>query len=84
MFRTIVPAAPASNPVTAASGRACAAFFAIPRRLWRRHRYRAGLRAMLRMGPHLIADSGMTMEVAEQEANAPFWQSPHVPPLRLF
>ena len=84
MFRTILSAAPASNPVTAAFGRARAAFLAIPPRFWRRHRYRAGLRAMLHMGPHLIADSGMTMEVAEQEANDPFWQSPYVPPLRPF
>ena len=63
-------------------------WIATPRRLlqewWNRYCYRQRLRALLLMGPHLIADIGMTMEEAEREADNPFWQSRHLPPLRYF
>jgi uncharacterized protein YjiS (DUF1127 family) len=48
----------------------------------RRRHYRAELRELLIMGPHFIADFGMTVAEAEQEANLPFWRSSLVPPLR--
>ena len=83
MQRTIAPAASVRNTNTT-FGHAFASTIAIARQLWRHHRYRADLHAMLHLGPHLFADIGMTKEYAEEEANAPFWQSPHVPPLRHF
>ena len=84
MSRTIASAARTPNTVTSAFVRLSAPFLTIPYRLWQRLRYRAGLRAILPMGPRLIADFGMTMEAAEQEVDPRFWQSPYVPPLRHF
>ena len=52
--------------------------------LIRRYDYRQQLRHLLSMGPHLIADFGMTIEEAEREANVPVWQSTHVPALRHY
>lgn len=82
MLRTITPATP--NASTAASGPGLTWFLSIPRQLWLRHRCRADLRNLLHLGPRLIADSGMMMEDIEQMADAPFWQSAHVPALRHF
>ncbi|MGD9511651.1 MAG: hypothetical protein AB7I59_26625 [Geminicoccaceae bacterium] len=42
---------------------------------WRgRRRYRAELRRLLRTGPHLLADIGLTPAVAACEARLPFWR----------
>jgi len=83
MQRTNPPTALVSNTDTAFD-RATATTIAVLRELWGRHRYRAGLRTILHFGPHLFADIGMTKQDTEQEANAPFWRSPYVPPLRYF
>jgi hypothetical protein len=86
MLRIITPAAPVPSPnsATIAPGLALVRFLAIPHWLWRRHRLRAGMRAVLHISPRLMEDSGMMMEDVEEMADAPFWQSAHVPPLRHF
>jgi uncharacterized protein YjiS (DUF1127 family) len=50
---------------------------------WRRVAYRAQLRDLLARGPHLVSDMGLTVEEAEREAGAPFWQY-RDPAMRLF
>ncbi len=37
-------------------------------------RYRAELARLLRIGPHLVEDIGLTMSDAEREADLPFWR----------
>jgi uncharacterized protein YjiS (DUF1127 family) len=39
-----------------------------------RHRYRQELRRLLRVGPHMIADVGLTQAQAGREAKKSFWQ----------
>ncbi len=39
-----------------------------------RHRYRQDLRHLLRAGPHIIDDIGMTRPEALHEAEKPFWR----------
>ena len=42
---------------------------------WRRRRhYRNELRRLLGVGPHLIADIGLTIEAARREIKKPFWR----------
>ncbi|MGE0163955.1 MAG: DUF1127 domain-containing protein [Dongiaceae bacterium] len=40
----------------------------------RRLRYRRDLRRRLAIGPHMIADIGLTPEEAQREAAKPFWR----------
>lgn len=40
----------------------------------RRH-HRAELRRLLRAGPHLIEDMGLSVAVASAEADKPFWRA---------
>ena len=40
-----------------------------------RRRYRQDLARLLRVGPHMIADVGLTLEDARHEAAKPFWQA---------
>ena len=41
---------------------------------WRaRRHYRQDLRRLLLIGPHMIADIGLTLEEAQREAAKPFW-----------
>jgi uncharacterized protein YjiS (DUF1127 family) len=39
-----------------------------------RHRYRRDLRRLLRAGPHMIDDIGLTRSEAQQEVEKPFWR----------
>ncbi len=39
-----------------------------------RHRYRQDLRRLLRAGPHMIDDIGLTRPEALQEVEKPFWR----------
>jgi uncharacterized protein YjiS (DUF1127 family) len=39
-----------------------------------RHRYRRDLRRLLRVGPHMIADIGLSQVQARREADKPFWR----------
>ena len=39
-----------------------------------RHRYRRDLRRLLRVGPHMIDDIGLTRPKALHEAEKPFWR----------
>ncbi len=39
-----------------------------------RHRYRRDLWRLLRVGPHMIDDIGLTRSQAVHEAEKPFWQ----------
>ena len=39
----------------------------------RRH-YRRGLARLMRVGPHMIDDVGLTLEQVRQEIAKPFWQ----------
>ena len=39
----------------------------------RRH-HRCGLARLLRIGPHMIDDVGLTLEQVRQEIAKPFWQ----------
>ena len=39
-----------------------------------RHRYRQDLRRLLRAGPHMIDDIGLTRSEALHEAEKPFWR----------
>ena len=57
MQRTNPPTALVSDTNTAFD-HAIATTIAVLRELWGRHRYRAGLRAILHFGPHLFADIG--------------------------
>ena len=41
----------------------------------RRRRYREDLDRLLRTGPHLIADIGLTVEAARREIAKPFWHA---------
>lgn len=41
----------------------------------RRYRYRCDLERLLRTGPYLIADIGLSRPEAEREAARPFWQA---------
>jgi uncharacterized protein YjiS (DUF1127 family) len=41
--------------------------------LARRH-YRRGLARLMRVGPHMIDDVGLTLEQVRQEIAKPFWQ----------
>lgn len=42
---------------------------------WRRRRDdRNELRRLLRIGPHMIADIGLTCEAARRETEKPFWR----------
>jgi len=44
--------------------------------VWRKRRaYRSDLKRLLRAGPHLIADIGLTLEAARREADKPFWRA---------
>ncbi|WP_207483188.1 DUF1127 domain-containing protein [Arenibaculum pallidiluteum] len=40
-----------------------------------RRRYRRDLLRLLKVGPHMIDDVGLTVGEAEQEAKKPFWQA---------
>jgi uncharacterized protein YjiS (DUF1127 family) len=40
----------------------------------RRRRYRSDLRRLLRVGPHMIADIGLTLEQARREIAKPVWR----------
>jgi uncharacterized protein YjiS (DUF1127 family) len=43
--------------------------------LWReRRRYRADLKRLLKVGPHMIADIGLALETARLESRKPFWR----------
>jgi len=50
-----------------------------PKAVWvvwcKRRHYRRELRRLLRAGPHLIADIGLTLEAARREAGKPFWRA---------
>jgi uncharacterized protein YjiS (DUF1127 family) len=39
-----------------------------------RRRYRRDLKRLLRVGPHMIADIGLTPEAAHQEIEKPIWR----------
>jgi uncharacterized protein YjiS (DUF1127 family) len=39
-----------------------------------RYRYRQQLRRLLRVGPHMIDDIGLTQTQARHEADKPFWR----------
>ena len=39
-----------------------------------RRRFRADLKRLLKVGPHMIADIGLTLEAAMAESEKPFWQ----------
>jgi len=41
---------------------------------YRRRDYRSELKRLLRVGPYMIADIGLTCEAAWREAEKPFWQ----------
>jgi uncharacterized protein YjiS (DUF1127 family) len=42
---------------------------------WRRcHRYRHELERLMKSGPHLIEDIGLSRKNAEREAAKPFWR----------
>lgn len=42
--------------------------------IWRQRRdYRRELRRLLRVGPHMIADIGLTVEEARDEVTKPLW-----------
>lgn len=44
--------------------------------LWKqRRRYRADLRRLLRVGPYMVRDIGLTPEAAYRELQKPFWKS---------
>jgi uncharacterized protein YjiS (DUF1127 family) len=44
--------------------------------VWRaRRRYRKELRRLLTVGPHMIADIGLTLDEAQNEMVRPFWRS---------
>jgi uncharacterized protein YjiS (DUF1127 family) len=44
-------------------------------RVWRhRHHYRADLRRLLLVGPHLIKDIGLELDKAMTESRKPFWK----------
>jgi uncharacterized protein YjiS (DUF1127 family) len=40
----------------------------------RRRRFRADLKRLLKVGPHMIADIGFTLEAAMDESKKPFWR----------
>lgn len=43
---------------------------------WRRRRdYRRDVKRLLRVGPHMIEDIGLTLEEASREAVRPFWRA---------
>jgi uncharacterized protein YjiS (DUF1127 family) len=43
--------------------------------LWRaRRHYRTELRRLLTVGPHMIADIGLTLDEAQSEMVRPFWR----------
>lgn len=43
---------------------------------WRtRRRFRRDLKRLLRVGPHMLADIGLTLEEAQRESAKPFWLS---------
>jgi uncharacterized protein YjiS (DUF1127 family) len=42
---------------------------------WKQHRrYRADLRRLLRVGPYMVRDIGLTPEEANRELQKPFWK----------
>lgn len=41
----------------------------------RRHRYRADLRRLLKVGQYMIADIGLAYEEAVRESEKPFWKA---------
>lgn len=41
----------------------------------RRRRYRADLKRLLRVGPYMVDDIGLTMKEAQREIAKPFWIS---------
>jgi uncharacterized protein YjiS (DUF1127 family) len=43
---------------------------------WRtRRRFRRDLRRLLQVGPHMVADIGLTPEEAQRESAKPFWRA---------
>lgn len=56
------------------SGRSGADFFGLFADWRRRRRYRAELARLLRTGPHLVDDIGLTMSDAARAAVLPFWR----------
>lgn len=43
---------------------------------WRKRRgYRRDLQRLLRVGPHMLADIGLTLEEARREIVKPFWRA---------
>ena len=48
----------------------------LPWQTWSaRRQYRAELRRLLRVGPHLIEDLGLPLAAAIAEAHKPFWRA---------
>ena len=46
-------------------------------RVWRARRHcRRELRRLLAVGPHMIADVGLTLDDARKEMGQPFWRAP--------
>ena len=44
--------------------------------VWRtRRRFRRELRRLLQVGPHMLADIGLTLEEAQRESIKPFWRA---------
>lgn len=41
----------------------------------RRHRYRADLKRLLKIGPYMIDDIGLAYEEALRESEKPFWKA---------
>jgi len=39
-----------------------------------RRRYRRGLARLMKIGPHMVDDVGLTLEQVRQEIAKPFWQ----------
>jgi uncharacterized protein YjiS (DUF1127 family) len=43
---------------------------------WQRRRsYRSNLKCLLKTGPHMIDDIGLTLEEARREFSKPFWRA---------
>ena len=43
---------------------------------WRtRRRFRRDLRRLLEVGPHMVADIGLTLDEARRDAAKPFWRA---------
>jgi uncharacterized protein YjiS (DUF1127 family) len=72
--RHALPAAPPALPGRSRLRAGLAAAGAVIAAWRQRHRYRCDLRRLLRSGPHLIDDIGLTRSDAEREAAKPIWR----------